>query len=131
MDFLDLINPSPDYYFTGYYYSRKPKPSEAPELNREIFHYKQINPYSRTFGVIMGTVRLDEETYAIKTHDDCNFKVKGYISTQDGKMWIIDQILHDEQVPGTEEALRIFKKPVQSEYLMRLLRVDNPWEVET
>lgn len=131
MDILDLLNPRNEYYFTGYYYPRKPKPTEPPDLGRVTFSYRQVNPYSRTFATVMNTVRLDTETYAIRTNEDCGFKNKGFISTQDGKFWVIDEIIHDEQVPGTEEALRLFKNVVQSEYIMRLVKMDNPWGIGT
>jgi hypothetical protein len=128
MDMLDLLNPKNDYYFTGYYYPHYPS---TPEDGRVTFNYRQINPYSRAFATVMNTVRLDAETYAIRTNEDCGFEIKGYISTQDGKFWLIEEIIHNEQVPGAEEALRLFKSVVQSEYLMRLVKMDNPWEVAT
>ena len=126
MDFLDLLNPKTEYYLTGYYYPYYPS---TPEDGRVTFNYKQVNPYSRAFGTVLDNVRLDNETYALKTNEDCGFKIKGFISTQDGAFWSIAEIVHNEQVPGAEEALRFFKTVVQSEYLIRLIRADNPWEI--
>lgn len=129
MDFLDLLNPKTDYYLTGYYYAKKPKPADPPDIGRITFAYRQINPYSRAFGTVLDNIRLDSETYAIKTNEDCGFKINGFISIQDGSFWTIAEIVHNEQIPGAEEALRLFKSPVQSEYLIRLIRMDNPWEI--
>lgn len=126
MDFLDLIKPRGDYYFTGYYYDHIPKNAED---GREVFNYKQIDPYSRTFAMVMNTVQTDEKITAIKTRDNLNWQTKGYISTQNGEMWIIDQIIVDEQIHGYEQAVRLMRTPAVTEYLLRLVWVKNPWGV--
>lgn len=128
MDFLDLINPREEYYFTGYYYDTIP-----PKQNdgKKVFNYRQINPYSKTFALVVGAIQDDEEVTAIKTQDNLDWRIKGYVSTQNGQMYIIDQIIVDEQVRGYEEAVRISKKSTITVYNLRLVRVDNPWGIGT
>ena len=77
----------------------------------------------------MQNMRLDSERYSIKTCDDCGFKINGYISTQNGLFWVIEDIIHDEQTAGNEEALLQWKTAVKTEFVIRLRRVDNPFEI--
>lgn len=126
MDFLDMINPRDDFFFTGFYYERMPKTQDD---GREVFNYRHINPYSRTFAMMMSAVQNDEQVTAIKTHDDLKWRTKGYVSTQNGQMWIIDQVIMDEQIPGYEQSARITKTPASTEYILRLVRVENPWGI--
>lgn len=127
MDFLDLLDPRDDYYFTGYYYPKRPQNADD---GKEIFRYRQVNPYSRRFAKILDNIRSDEEICTLKTEDECDFRIKGYISTQDGKFWQIKNIDHSEQTRGTEETVRILKTSPHVEINMLLIRVYNPWEID-
>lgn len=126
MDFIDLLDPRDEYWFTGYYYPKRPQNAEDGKAE---FKYRHMSPYSRVFDKVLEQIRLDNETCTIKTEDDCNFKNKGYISTQDGEFWQIREIIHNEQTRGSEEALRLFKVSPHAEYDMLLVRVFNPWEI--
>lgn len=109
---------------TGYYYERRPT---SPDDGRAVFRYSRLDPYSRTFDVALGQMHIDRETYSLKTRDDLKWKVKGYISAQDGGFFQIAEILEETQPTGTEEVLRLFKRAPEREFTIRLIKVDNPW----
>lgn len=128
MTFLDMIAPKDDEFMTGYYYERRPV---SPDDGRAIFKYSRLDPYSRVFDTQLGQMRIDRETYSLKTKTNLNWKVKGYISAQNGKFFQIVEILTNEQPKGSEEVLRLFKRAPQTEYTIRLTEVDNPWGIGT
>lgn len=128
MDFIDLLIDTSEEFLTGYYYKRRPK---SKDDGRVTFLYKQLNPNARVFNTVLGNIRADSETYAIKTNDHCGFKVGGYVSTQNGKIWQITEVVTNEQADGANEVLRWFKTAKQSDCSVRLLRVDNLWTEQT
>ena len=46
MDFIDLLDPRDDYWFTGYYYPKRPQNAEDGKAE---FKYRHMSPYSRVF----------------------------------------------------------------------------------
>lgn len=126
MGLLDFLTPKDDEYMTGYYYERRPV---APEDGCVKFRYSRLDPYARTFDTVLGQMRLDRETYSLKTRSALDWKVKGYVSTQNGLFFQITEILTDTQPKGTEETLRLFKKAPETEYTIRMVKADNPWEL--
>ena len=126
--YLNFMTPKDDGFMTGYYYERRPV---SPDDGRQKFRYSRLDPYSRVFDTTIGRLRIDRETYSLKTHQNLNWKVKGYISAQNGKFFQIVEVLEDEQVRGSEEVLRLFKRAPETEYTIRLVRVDNPWGIGT
>lgn len=131
MSVLDLLKPHDDEYMTGYYWEKAPRPDQIQEQGRQTFRYSKTSAKQRTFNTVLQNMRLDTERYTIKTYDDCGFKVNGYISTQNGLFWIIEEIIHDEQSAGNEEALLAWKHAIKTEFIIRLRRVDNPWGIGT
>lgn len=126
--YLEWLAPKDDQFMTGYYYERRPV---SPEDGRKVFRYSRLDPYTRAFDTELGQMRLDRSTYSLKTKSSLNWKPKGYISTQDGRFFQIVEFSENNQPKGSEEALRLFKRAVQSEYTIRLIEVDNPWEIGT
>ena len=128
MDFIDLLIDTSNEFLTGYFYKKRPKSTKDGKIT---FLYKQLDPNSRVFSSVLGNVRADRETYAIKTNDACGFTVGGYISTQNGKTWIITEVVTNEEAEGANEVLRFFNTAKQSEKSIRLLRVDNLYTEDT
>lgn len=123
---LDFLTPKDDEFMIGYYYERRPK---TPDDGRIKFQYSKLDPYSRVFDVELGQMRLDRETSSLKTRTSIPWKIKGYISTQDGRFWQIEDYLENQQPRGSEEVLRLFKRAPETEYTIRIRRVDNPWDI--
>ncbi len=128
MGILDFLTPKDDEYMTGYYYERRPK---SPDDGRMKFRYSRLDPYSRVFDTALGQMRLDRETYSLKTRTSLPWKVKGYISAQNGKFFQIAEVLKNDQPRGSEEVLRLFKSAPETEYTIRLVCMDNPWGIGT
>lgn len=128
MGIFNFLTPKDDEYMTGYYYERRPK---SPDDGRMKFRYSRLDPYSRVFDTALGQMRLDRETYSLKTRTSLPWKVKGYISAQNGKFFQIAEVLENDQPRGSEEVLRLFKRAPETEYTIRLVCVDNPWGIGT
>ncbi len=123
MDFLDLLVPTDTEYSTGYYYPKMPNTAED---TYSVFRYETINPYSRRFDTVLNNLRADSESCAIKTNDDCDFAIGSFISTQDGELWIIRQIIRGTQIKGKEEQLRFLKRSTATESTLFLEKIENP-----
>lgn len=61
-------------------------------------------------------------------YDQCGFKVHGFIITQDGKAFEIQQVETDRQTTPPQ-VMRLFGTPASTEYVIRLVEVDNPWGI--
>lgn len=122
MDFIDLIVDTSEEYLTGYFYFRRPK---TPDDGRITFKYKQLNPNSRVFDTVLGNIRADRATYAIKSNDHCGFNVGGYVITQNGLIWEIVEVIRNEEVKGSNDALRWFTRAVNTECSVRMIQIDD------
>jgi hypothetical protein len=129
MSVLDFMRNHSEEYMTGFYWDKCPKPTQDPSNGRQEFPYSKASPRQKQFATVMQNMRLDSHYYTIKTHEDCGFKVNGYVSTQDGEFWVIEAITHDEQTAEDEESLLLWKKAVRTEYVLRLRNVQNPWGI--
>ena len=127
MDFIDFLVDSSDEYLTGTFYARRPKTVEDGGIN---FTYKQLDPNSKRFGKVLGNVRADVANYAISTNDHCGFSIGGYIVTQNGLIWQITEIVTNEEVKGKSDVLRWFTSAENSEQSLRMIQVDNLFEIE-
>ncbi len=126
MGFLEMLAGKSDEFMTGYYYARRPSSGDD---GAQRFSYSRLDPYYRSYDVEFGQMRIDKSTYSLKTKTPLEWKVNGYVSTQDGEFFQITEIITDGQTRENEEALRLFKKALGREYTIRLLRVDNPWGI--
>lgn len=133
MSVLDFLKAHDDEFMTGYYYDYKPDPrhtfAQQQQEGKHEFHYSKVTGKERRFSTVLTNVRADTERYTIKTCDNVGFKIGGYVSTQNGDFWKIEDFVHDEQTEGNEESLLLFKQAVKSEYILRLLKVENPWGI--
>ena len=126
MDYLDFLVDTSDEYMTGYYYKRRPKNALDGRIS---FKYKQLDPNSRVFDKLLGDVRADSATYAIKTNDKCGFAVGGYIVTQNGLFWEISSVITNEEPSKDKDVLRFFRVSKRAECNIRMLAVDNLYDV--
>lgn len=127
-DFIDMIVNTGDEFLTGTFYRRRPKTPEDGGVN---FRYKQLDPNSKVFDKVLGQMRKDTATYAISTNDDCKFNIGGYIRTQNGLLWEITSVIGNEEVKGGNEALRWFTTAKNSDTSIRLIQVDDLWDLDS
>ena len=122
MDYIDMLVDTSSEKLTGYFYKRRPR---TPEDGRITFKYEQLDPNSRVFDKVLGNVRADRATYAIKTNDHCGFNVGGYIITQNGLIWEITEVVTNEQAKGSNDVLRWFRTAKNAECNVRMIQVDD------
>ena len=124
MDYLDFLAVSDEEVLTGTYYNRRPKTIDD---SGQPFQYDIVNESDSSYAKVLDAIETVREIMTITTNDDCGFKIKGYISTQDGSFWQITGIVKKLVKQENKQALRWLKKTIDTEYIIRLLQVDNPW----
>lgn len=126
MDFLDFITVSDEEVLQGTYYSKRPK---TPTVKGVGFSYDIIDPNDKTYSKLLDNIKTDRATLTIKSNDSCGFAIGGYIATQDGDFWQIQGISkkHNDE---NKYSLRILKNAVCTEYVLRLIIVENPMELK-
>jgi hypothetical protein len=122
MDFLDFLVDSTTERLTGYFYKRRPKTKED---GRIPFQYEQLDPNNKVFDKVLGNVRADRATYAIKTNDYSDFNIGGYIITQNGKIWEITEVITNEQTKNNNDALWWFREAKNVECSVRMIEIDD------
>lgn len=124
MDFLDLLTVKDEEVLTGTYYARRPI---TPQDQGIRFAYDIVDPNDRSYHNILNTLNTTMSIQTIKTNDLCGFQVKGYVTLQDGGLWQISGIIKHAVKDGAKQALRLLKQTIETEYVIRLIEVDNPW----
>ena len=124
MDYLDLLAVSDEEVLSGTYYNRRPKTAEDSGIE---FKYDIVDEKNESYSKILDAIETVKSIQTIKTNDDCGFKVKGYIVTQTGEMWQITSIVKRLIKPENKQALRVIKTTIDTESILRLIEVDNPW----
>ena len=123
-DFLSLLTVKGEEVLKGTYYARRPITPEDAGIR---FSYDILNEPRSSYANILGTLNTVSSTQTIKTNDLCGFKVKGYCVTQDGGLWQIQEIEKRLLAKKNKQALRIIQKTIETEYVLRMVEVDNPW----
>lgn len=113
-EFLDILNLTAQDLMEH----EEGAPIDIEYVNPTEWHYKQI---------IGNLVDKDGATATVKTRDANGYR-GGYI-VFDGKMYQILSCLEDTS-GASREAMRMFPVPLGTEYILRLLEIDNPWEVK-
>lgn len=126
MDFLDFIVPKDDEVYWGTYYSKRPKSYKNYGIG---FAYDVLDPNDKSYSKLLDTLKADKATLTIKTNDMCGFAIGGYIATQDGEFWQINSILKRDN-PENKQALRILTNTIDTEFVLRLINVENPMDLK-
>lgn len=126
-DILDLLNPNIQFTSAGTFYKTRPTNETADGMP---FNYEYVNPYSNTWQRLFDNIQTsDSGEVAIRTHDNLGAEVnKSYFKLADGNMYLAMEIQTDYQAAG-KQALRLFGTPVTVEYVIRLIKIQNPWGV--
>jgi hypothetical protein len=126
-DILDIMNPRARFTLTGRYYDERPS---SPADGGEEFNYEYVDPSSRNWRSLFANIQVSAGQTAIRTDDQLKFKEgKGIVVLQDGTAYLIEVKMTDYQ-SAPKQAFRILSLPVSTEYLLRLVAVEEPWEVQ-
>lgn len=126
-DFLDFLQIKDEEVLTGTFYERRPLTSADAGVS---FQYDIVDESDRTYSNVLDTLHTVQAVQTIKTNDDCGFKVNSYIVTQDGVLWQISGAIKRLVKPENKQALRILKESIETEYVIRLIAVDNPMQLK-
>lgn len=133
MDILDIYEGR--YYKThsGTYYQRLPAPTlytTALDLyNLEagtFFDYEVVDPASWEYRNLIGNlVETEAVSTTIKTCEQLEFKPNEFIVLDTGKLFKIYSITEDTSA-ASREAARLLPIPIGTEYVLRLIEIENP-----
>ena len=126
-DFLSLLTNQDDEVLTGSYY---PKIYNEATEGAIKFQYDIIEESDRAYATVIDTLQTVRAVQTIKTNDPCGFEIKAHIVTQDGAFWQITSIATRHKPEKGRQALRYFKQAPETVYIIRLIEVDNPWELQ-
>ena len=127
MDLLDLITVRTEEVLTGTYYKDFP---ETPQDIGIEFNYDVVDDSDRSYFKVLDTLQTVQAIQTIKTHDLDDIKVNSYIVTQDGKMWQIRGAVERVINEHNKQALRWQKRTAATEYVIRLVAIENPWGIK-
>lgn len=126
-DILDVMNPKQRFTLTGKYFDDRPI---SPDVGGEEFNYEYVNPYSRTWRTLFANIQAGAGETAIRTNDQLKFREgKGMVILNDGTAYAIEQKMTDFQ-SAPKQAFRVLPTPVDTEYVLRLVAVEEPWGVQ-
>lgn len=126
MDILDLLVARTEEVLTGKYYAKRP---QRTSNGYEVFKYDIVNASEKVFASLLTNLEENLTTSIIKSDDNCGFKVGGYVTTQDGEFWKITGIVEKPYREENKQSARLMKKTAGIEYFLRLIKVDNPFEL--
>lgn len=125
-DIRSLLQKRAEQTLTGTFYEARP---QTPEDGGAAFHYEYVNPSSWTFRRLFGNVVGNQFSLtAVKTVTPLPWRVSSFVLTQDGRLYSILQVERDLASVG-KQAQRFFCDPAGVSYVLRLMEVENPWEV--
>lgn len=126
-DVLDLLRGQSDYPFSGRYYAKLP----SGYSNEHIpFEYDVVTNAERHYQKLFSNiVNSDGRTMTIRTCGDIGYRIGEYVALQDGFLYKITEIqINYERM--NKQAFRFFDAVPGQEMVLRVMQVDNPWEIE-
>lgn len=127
MDWLDIANPSPNFTAAANYYEQT---IDDPSVGGQSFRFEYVEPLSNTYKRLFGNIQSTdtEGELTIRTNNHLPFRVESYIVFPDSRAFQIVQVMKDVQ-RAPKQALRLFPTPVGTEYVIRMVRIENPWGI--
>lgn len=122
MDITDfLAHNRKEEYLSGHY--RETKSSEPI-----YFEYGVENERSSAYTILSQGLLTVRESTIIRTSWDLGWTVNCFVSTQDGKLWVINDFV-TRVAQRNKNVSRLFKSNPATEYVISLVAVDNPTEI--
>ena len=124
-DVLDVLCPMPQYTAEGTFWKTKPDKPGAHGGAR--FNYEYVDPASRSYRRLFGNIQaFDAGETAIRTNDLFPWSAKGYFMTADESLYRITEAREDFSA-APKQAMRLQGTPLGTEWVVRGVRIDNPW----
>lgn len=134
LDILDILNGRASDTNPATYYERRPDGLFTPQTTADLFSlenngvpidYETLDPMSYQLRNLFGDVTDSKgKMLAIKTRDQIDYKIGGYIATQDGSLYVIDAVTVDTSA-ASKQAMRFIPIPLETVYIIRLFEVEN------
>lgn len=122
MDLLDYLAPQEGYVLSGTY---REKYKDEPIY----FEYDVVDSPRWSFGELINNLIRDDSACVIRTQYALKWIINGFVITQDGKAWrITEKIKHS--TTKNKDALRIVTENPSTEWVLGMVAVDNPMEIE-
>lgn len=123
-DVLDILNPRTRFTAEGTFWTERPDSADEGGMR---FNYEYVDPFSKTYRRLFGNIQsFDAGETAVRTNDLLPFKVGAFVMTAEGTLFTITQAAKDFQ-SASKQALRLLGTPLGTEYVLRLVNVENPW----
>lgn len=126
MNVFDFMTEKSDDYFSGTYYTRRPKTTEDKGI---AFDYDLENDQTQEKGQILNSLEVHSERMSIKTVERLKFRINGFVVSQEGEMWQIESML-SRPYKAEKQAYRTWQTPPRKETVLRLIKVQNPWGLQ-
>ena len=126
-DALDILNPRSRFTAEGTFWTERP---DSLIEGGQKFNYEYVDPFSKTYRRLYGNIQsFNTGETAIRTNDLLPFKVGAFVMTAEGTLFAITQAAKDFQ-SASKQALRLLGTPLGTEYVLRLVNVENAWGVK-
>ena len=137
MDFLDICRGRYYQTHTGRYFESLPhntKTTNNTDLLYEIdetaardVDYEYVDPTEWHYKQLLSNLTESEMASAtIKTSEPLRCKPRSYFLLDNGRLCQMLSVTEDTQA-AQREAARLLPVPVGTEYVIRLIEVENPW----
>lgn len=127
MDYLEFANPKSRFTASALYFEHE---VDDPTDGGQRFTYEYLDPLSHTYRKLFGNIQSTDGNgeLAIRTGTRLPYKQGAYIKTQDGKFFQIIQMQEDFSA-AKKQAMRILPIPVSVQYVIRMVQIEDPWEI--
>lgn len=134
MDVLDIFQGRYYQLNPANYYDTLPVPQLIAQDPSEIpvpepIDFEWVDTREWQYRALIGNlIDRDSANATIKTRDAIDYKVGGYI-TINGRLYTISSVTEDVSA-SSREARAIMMLPLGTEYVLRLVEIENPWGIE-
>lgn len=119
-----MFEPLTQQFYSGKYYSEYPTLENSAE--GFPFRFEHINERRRSYAQPINNLLSKEGRHNIATTATLHFEIGGYVLTQDGKMYSIEEIAEDDDInPQTA----FFFSDTHHTKVLSLVECDNPLEL--
>lgn len=122
-DIIDILSPRAQYTARGIFFKSRPLNHNSGGVS---FAYSYVEPRSSAFARLFANVISEDGSIAIHTNKRLDIVPgESCIRTQNGQLYIVNQVMEDYN-KASQQALRLFKRPVGIELLIRMTPINNP-----